>query len=381
MHHTDGNNAMVHTKTSEFDIELCHAFFSAVCESDIICKPCKQGLIQRYLHSKEQDNLVFKVYRRINNTDYPLLLRLVHTLGGPQDFQRAIRDLDDIPCHSQPSEAAGPKQWDCVHNETWGNLCVWLRSLAKEESVISHPLTRKEIKSSAWRSRMWAAAAGRYSLEDLRNGRSMWRFLNDHEGRLLEASLWPAEAKIPRLAKYEITPAACECFPLGDGTVKFQDIIQKLSVFPEILRDPGYIRLRRQAIVARLVQDCFAAEIVQAVFQRYARPPVPENADPFAAFMDYWDSAVVRRAIRRLLKLPQDISEAVPDQSATERPEHVAESDKKLASRPFYARRGVTFKHPSVEVECQTYHPLTSLHTHQGPIDYEGEARNIRMNE
>lgn len=369
MYHTDSSRAVVRKRSSDFDVELCHAFFSAVSESDLICRPCKQGLIIRYLHSKARNDLVFKVYRRINELDRPLLVRLMHELGGPEDFQRAIQDLNNVPHNSQSPEATGPKQWDCVDNEAWGKLHIWLRILAKEESVIPHPLTKRYFTTSAWRSRVWAAAAGHYTLDDLRNGRSIRRFLDDHEARVLESSFWAGEAKIPKLAKYEITPAACECFPLGDGTVTFQDIIQKLSVYPEVLRDPGYIRLRREAIVAQLVEGCFDQEIVEGVFQRCGTPAVPETADPFRTFVAYWESAPVRNAVRSLLGLALETS---PVAGQLTRPE------KKPVSKPFSMRRSATFKHPSVDIGYRAYHPLTPRSRKvNGPIDYEGEARTF----
>lgn len=371
MYHTDNSRAVTRRRSSDFDVELCHAFFSAVGESDLICKPCKQGLIQRYLHSKARNDLVFKVYRRINELDRPLLVRLMHELGGPEDFQRAIQDLDNAPHHSQSPEATGPKQWDCVDNEAWGNLHIWLRILAKEESIIPHPLTKKDFKTSAWRSRVWATAAGRYTLEDLKSGRSIRRFLEDHEARLLESSLWPADARIPKLAKYEITPTACECFPFGDGTVTFQDIIQKLSVYPEVLRDPAYIRTRRETIVARLVECCFDSEIVERVFQMYAPPAAQVTTDPFTAFIAYWESTPVQYAIASLLGLAP---ETFPDVRA---PEHVNRPEKKLVSKPFSMRRSATIKHPSVDIGYRAYHPLSSRPRKEGPIDYEGEARNF----
>lgn len=371
MYYTNSSRTAVNKRSSDFDVELCHSFFSAVSESDIICKPCKQGLVQRYLHSKARNDLVFKVYRRINELDRPLLVRLMHDLGGPEDFQRAIQDLNDVPHHSQSPEATSPKQWDCVDNEAWGNLHIWLRILAKEESNIPHPLTKKEFKTSAWRSRVWAAAAGRYTLEDLKNGRSIRRFLEDHEARLLESSLWAAEARIPKLAKYEITPAACECFPFGDGTVTFQDIIQKLSVYPEVLRDPAYIRIRHETIVARLVQGCFDSEIVEGVFQRCGAPAASETADPFTTFVAYWESAPVRHAVGSLLGLAPVTCPDAPAAQQVTRPE------KKLVSKPFTMRRGATFRHPSVDIGFRAYHPLTSRPRKEGPIDYEGEARNF----
>lgn len=375
MYHTGSTGTAGNKRMSDFDVELCHAFFSTISESDLICKLCKQGLIQRYLHSKARNDLVFKVYRRINELDRPLLVRLMHGLGGPEDFQRAIQDLNNIPHHPQVPDATGPKQWDCVNIETWGNLHIWLRILAKEESVIPHPVTKKYFKSSAWRSRVWAAAAGRYTLDDLRNGRSIQRFLDDHEARLLESSLWIAEARVPKLAKHEITPAACECFPLGDDTVTFQDTIQKLSIYPEFLRDPEYIRLRREAIVARLVEGCFDPAIVQGVFQRCHPPAAPEIADPFRAFVAYWDSAPVRQAVRSLLGLAQ---ESFPGAPAADPVGQVTRSEKKPVSKPFSMKRGVTFKHPSVDLGYRAYHPLTSRPRSEGPIDYEGEARKIR---
>lgn len=368
---SDNSSAVVNRRSSDFDVELCHAFLSAVSRSDLICKPCKRGLIQRYLQSKARNDLVFKVYRRINEMDRPLLVRLMHEVGGPEDFQRAIQDLNDVPNRSEPPEAASSKQWDCVENEAWGNLHIWLRILAKEESVIPHPLAKKEFKTSAWRSRVWAAVAGRYTLEDLKNRRSIRRFLDDHEGRLLESSLWIAEARIPKLAKYEITHAACECFPLGDRTVTFQDIIQKLIVYPEILRDPAYIRRRHQAIVDRLIEGCFDSEIVEGVFQRCAPPAASETADPFVTFVAYWESAPVRHAVRSLLGLVQ---ETFTDAPAVEQ---VAKPEKKPVSKPFSLRRGATVKHPSVDIGFRAYHPLTSRPRKQGPIDYEGEARNF----
>ena len=87
MFHSENSSAVVNKRSSDFDVELCHAFFSVVSRSGLICKPCKQGLIQRYLHSKARNDLVFKVYRRINELDRPLLVRLMHELGGPEDFQ------------------------------------------------------------------------------------------------------------------------------------------------------------------------------------------------------------------------------------------------------------------------------------------------------
>lgn len=365
-----GSSAVFNKRSSDFDVELCHSFFGAVSQSDLICRPCKQGLIQRYLHSKARDDLVFKVYRRINELDRPLLVRLMHDLGGPEDFQRAIQDLNNIPHPSQPLEAAGSKQWDCVENETWGNLHVWLRILAKEESVIPHPLAKKDFRTSAWRSRVWAAAAGRYTLNDLRNGRSIRRLLDDHEGRLLESSLWVAEAKVPKLAKYEITPATCECFPLGDGTVTFQDTIQKLSVYPEFLRDPAYIRLRRKAIVARLIDGCFDPEIVEGVFQTCAAPAALETADPFTAFVAYWESAPVRQAVESLLGLAPKVVPGAPVAGQVSRPE-------KSVSKLFSMRRVATFKHPLVDIGFRAYHPLASRSRKNDPIDYEGEARNF----
>lgn len=371
MYRTESNSAISSERRPDFDIELCHAFFSAVGRSELICKPCKQGLIQRYLHSKERKDLVFKVYRQINELDRPLLMRLMHDLGGPVDIERAINDLNDIPDQSKTPEVSGPKQWDCVNNEAWGKLRIWLRILAKEESVIPHPLSKKDYKTSAWRSRAWAAVAGRYTMDDLRGERSIQRFLDDHEGRILESSLWPAEARIPKLAKYEITPAACECLPLGEGTVRFQDTVQKLSVYPEILRDPAYIRLRREKIVARLVEECFDPEIVEAIFQRCAQPAVPKTADPFTAFVAYWDSAPVRQAIKSLLGLAP---KTMPDVPAAEQ---VVKPEEKPVSKPFSMRQGSTFKHPGVDTAYQAYHPLTPRDGSEGPIDYEGEARGF----
>ncbi|KAK2599229.1 hypothetical protein N8I77_010999 [Diaporthe amygdali] len=378
MYHARSSNTIISTRTSDFDVELCHAFFSVVSKSDLVCDLCKQGLIRRYLHSKAREDLIFKTFRRINQLDYPLLLSLIRTLGGPEEIKRGMRHLDDVPPRPQQFDMTNFKQWDCADNQTWGNLHIWLRILAKEESVIPHPLINSDFRSSAWRSRAWAVASGRFTLDDLGNGRSIRRFVDDHEARLLEASLWVAEAKIPKLAKYGITPEACECFPLGDGTVKFQDIIQKLSVFPEALRDPHYVRLRRQAIVAKLIKSCFDPEIVDGVFQRCAQPSLPETADPFEAFIEYWDSPSVREAVAHLLKLPL---ETFLNKPATNAIKVVTESEKKPNSRHLRMRRGVTFKHPGVELEYQAYHPLTRLPWNRNPIDYEAEARKIHKDE
>lgn len=377
MFNTDTRNVMANTGTTEFDVELCHAFISTVANSDLICKPCKQGLIQRYLHSKGKSDLSWKVYGRINQLDRPFLERLVHDLGGPADFQRAIQDLNNVRHLSQLPEATGPKQWDCVDVEMWGNMHIWLRVLAHEESVVPHPVAQRDFKTSAWRSRVWATTAGRYTLADLRNDRSIRRFLHDHEAHLLESCLLPADAKIPRLAKFEITPAACKCFPLGDNEdATFQDTIQTLSMTPGALSDPRYIRIHREAMINRLVRAYFHPQIVQGVFQRCVPPATTsQTSDPFETFIEYWDSAPVRQAIKSLLGLAQKAS---PDVPATHRVEKVRNPELGTASKPFSMRRGVTFKHPGVEIGYHAYHPLAPRAQSEGPVDYEGEARKIR---
>lgn len=162
MPHMDNTSVVANSRPSDFDVELCHAFIRALAVSDLVCKPCKKGLVQRYLHSKGRNDLIFKVYRRINELDRPLLTRIMHDLGGPEDVQRAIQDLNDMPPLYHLSEATAQKQWDCVNIETWGNLKLWLKILADEESFLQHPLTNQAFKTSAWRSRIWAAVAGRY---------------------------------------------------------------------------------------------------------------------------------------------------------------------------------------------------------------------------
>lgn len=381
MHHMDDTRVTTNSRPSDFDVELCHAFLRAVSESDMLCKPCKKGLVQRYLHSKGRNDLIFKVYRRINELDRPLLTRIMHDLGGPEDFQRAIQDLNDLPHLSQLPEATVPKQWDCVNIETWGNLKIWLKVLAKEESVLSHPLTNQAFKTSAWRSRVWAAAAGRYTLDDLRSERSIQRFLDDHETWLLESTLWPADASVPKLAKYEITPAACHCFPLGNQPATFDDHIETLRPFPDALREQEWIDFRRRTIMHQLLSGFFDPEIVQGVFQRCAPPKVWEIAipfqDPFEAFEEYWDSVPVKQAVRNLLGLAPESS---PDMPAADKAEQVTIAEKEPAGKLFSIRRGATFKHPGVEIGYHAYHPLTprTQKDSEGPVDYEGEARKIR---
>ncbi|KAG8170197.1 hypothetical protein KVR01_000942 [Diaporthe batatas] len=328
---------MANSGTTEFDVELCHAFISTIANSDLICRPCKQGLTQRYLHSKARTDLIWKVYRRISQLDRPLFERLMQDLGGPADLQLAIQDLNNNPHCSYPPGATGPKQWDCVDVKMWGNLHVWLRVLADEESVAPHPVALKDFKTSAWRSRVWAATAGRYTLDDLRAQRSMRRFLDDHEAHLLESCLLPADAKIPRLAKFEITPATCKCFQLGtDEDATFQDIIQTLSMTPEALSNPRYVHIHREAIIARLVGGCFDPEIVEGVFQRCVPAEVSQTSDPFEAFVEYWDSAPVRQTVKSLLVFAQEASPDTPPP-------------------PGVTKAGT-----------------------EGPVDYEGEARKIR---
>lgn len=375
MYSDDSTSVAVNFRTSDFDVELCHAFVSTVAKSDLICTQCTKGLIERYLHSKGRNDLVFKVYRRIDELDHPLFVSLMHILGRPQDFQRAIQNLNDVPHLSQAPDATGPKQWDCVNNEDWGNLSIWLRILAKEESVIPHPLTNRDFRTSAWRSRVWAATAGRYTLDDLRSERSIRRFLDDHEAHFLESCLLPAHAKIPRLAKSEITPAACGCFCGEEGPAIFQNTIQTLSMFQGVLRGPAYIHVHRNAIMARLVRGCFDLEIVEAVFERCVPPAASETADPFQVFVEYWDSNPVRQAVRSLLGLAPETSAAA---LAADEAEQVIRFEKAPASKPFSIRRGATFKHPGVEVGYQAYHPLTPSPQMEGPVDYEGEARKIR---
>lgn len=369
---------MANSGSTEFDVELCHAFISTVANADLICKPCKQGLILRYLHSKGRSDLSWKVYRRISQLDRPFLERLVHDLGGPAEFQRAIQDLNSIPRLSQPPEATGPKQWDCVDVDKWGNLHLWLRVLAHEESVMPHPVAQRDFKTSAWRSRVWAATAGRYTLGDLRDERSMRRFLDDHEARLLESCLLPADAKVPRLAKFEITPAACECFALGAGeSATFQDTIHMLSMTPGALRDPRYVRIHREALLAQLVGRYFDPEIVEGVFQRCASPFIPsQTSDPFQMFLDYWDSAPVRQAVKSLLGRAQEVSRDAP---LAHRAQEVRDPEKTTTSESFAMRRAVTIKHLGVEIEYHPYHPLAPYPRNEGPVDYEGEARKIRI--
>lgn len=380
MHHIDDSSVAANSRPSDFDVELCHAFVSAVAESNLLCKPCKKGLVQRYLHSKERNDLIFKVYRRINELDRPLLTRIMHELGGPEDFQRALRDLNDLPHLSLlPEATTDPKRWDTVNIEKWGNLKVWLKVLAKEEIVLSHPLTNQAFKTSAWRSRIWAAVAGRYTLDDLRNQRSIQRFLDDHEAWVLESCLWPADASIPRLAKYEITPAACYCFPLGDEPATFDDHIETLSPVPWVLREEEWIDFQRRTIMQRLVRAFFDPEIVQGVFQRCAPPNVWEVTipfqDPFEAFVEYWDTVPVRQAVRSLLGLAPESSSDMP---AADKAEQVTRAEKEPASKSFSLRRGATFKHPGVEIGYHAYHPLTPRTKKEGPVDYEAEARKIR---
>jgi hypothetical protein len=374
MHHTDNSSFVASSGTTDFDVELCHAFVSTVAKSDLICTQCTKGLIERYLHSKGRDDLVFKVYRRINELEHPLLVSLMYIWGGPEEFKRAIQDLNDVPYLSQAPDATAPKQWDCVNNEDWGNLSIWLRILAKEESVIPHPLTNRDFRTSAWRSRVWAATAGVYSLDDLRSERSIQRFLDDHEARLFESCIWPAHAKIPRLAN-EITPAVCQCFH-DDETSSFQDTVKTMSFFPEAPRDPSYICIHRKSLIAGLVNACFDPEIVEGVFHRCVPPAASETADPFQAFVEYWDSAPVKQAVRSLLGLAP---ETFPDAPAPIKAEQVTGSEKEPASKPLFSmRRGATFKHPGVDIGYQAYHPLTPSPWKEGPVDYEGEARRIQ---
>jgi hypothetical protein len=119
---------MANSGTSDFDVELCHAFINTVARSDLICPPFTKDLIERYLHSKWRNNLIFKVYTRIAELDRPFFVNLLKMFGGPRGFQRAAQSLDDAAelegprlSHEQApdlwDDAAGPKPWDCVDNE------------------------------------------------------------------------------------------------------------------------------------------------------------------------------------------------------------------------------------------------------------------------
>jgi hypothetical protein len=220
------------------------------------------------------------------------------------------------------------------------------------------PLPRRYFRSSAWRSRVWAATVGRFTLEDLRSAGALSRaFLADHEAHVLEAFLWQALARI-----IPPTPGDEYCF-----------------------------RGHRKMILDRIVRCCFDPEIVEGVFERCVPPAAAQDTvDPFLAFVEYWNSAPVRQAVRCLLGLAPETDrssttstpEALPGAAVVKAEPGTTRREKEAVStgsRSFSIRRNETFKHPGVDVGYQAYHPLApSLARSPGPVDYEGEARKIQ---
>lgn len=285
-------------------------FVTTVLKSPLLCTSCKQGLFSRYLISRESFGLEENLFKSGLQLDRQIHWMFWKHLALAKDGI-PVRRVDFHPGGlDEPASAVVWKQWDCADADRWGKLYLWLKVISRTESITSRlsPLTSLLVRSSAWRSRVWIATAGRYTLDDFKNGRSIARFLTDHEQYMLECFLWPAASKVPEDQKYLVTPADCDCSSLDGSQMAFRDVAMKLGQRPEILQTGKATSWWRAEIVASLIEKGFDPEI-SLLFLTYplsfrllnhGSSSIPEYEDPFDAFRNHWNSSEVQQELRLL---------------------------------------------------------------------------------
>lgn len=337
-------------KTAARELTLLLALLdAAAASSPLLCAPCREGLCLRYLAASLHPDLTAAVERRLaavllDPGPRNRLARAYFAYARLAAEGRGPRLRDDAGGRRSGARARAAWLVSGVGAERGVQLCAWLDVLDRVEDQGQGRQQQEDVagRAGAWRARAWIAAAGRYTLADLRRGRSVARFLEAHERRVLECCRrgWRPPAAAPVAAPAPEPDARgvghgragtvtceceCECFRVrGGGAVR---MFSPATVTGAPGRGAGtggdecdgeehgdtasVVYARRCDVLSWLfARSGFDPEILD-VFHRLAPPfPVPREGvdgapvyvDPFETFEAYWHSTEIQQMLKELVR-------------------------------------------------------------------------------
>lgn len=301
-------------REASFELSLLLSFFKTISDSPLLCGPCKQGLYLRYLASTLYSDLRDLIENYIAKVSIETELRGL--LGkmffdfeklAENDAQPKPRDeeQDRRDGWEQPADSVSDKSWDCADIGRTRELRAWLRRLACTEGLVADPVGSHLVRSSAWRSRVWIATAGVFTLDDLRRGRGIAEFLRGHEQHVLESCCWSEAAQV---SKEKVD--GCECFRVSKSVTMFPPRAMTVTSRGETIEMGKSVYSRRVEVISLLLERGLDTEIAAIINQDPPDWPVArevgncalrhKDMDPFAVFEAHWRSTDFKLKLDRL---------------------------------------------------------------------------------
>lgn len=303
--------------TGNHELESFFEYYNTV--NRLSCDPCRRGLIKRYLVAKPGVCAQVEGPCETSTANYRDLREIIQTAYSdgrpPSEGHQAEDSMLTMPV--QPTHK---KQWDVRDTDDWSKFQSWSKTISSTEGVVE--LEGQPLRSSAWRARLWYAVAGTYTVQDLVKGRDLNRFFDDHEQRLQECLIWPAQYRTGDDVRDSITPRGCGCFEAPS----YDELVAMFEGKPWLagkwLRSSEAVRRRKISAMGyalgsfgpRIKQHVFEATTARGALGGPAIMSLPpfydqrsedgewDRREPLVRVSDYWNSPEVWRRLDGLLK-------------------------------------------------------------------------------